>query len=247
MRPTVIVVSHTHWDREWYQPFEVFRLRLCDMVAALVDILDGDPQFRHFMLDGQTVCLDDVLELRPTLRARLRAHVDAGRISIGPWYVLQDEFLVGAEAIVRNLADGLSSARRFGRAMTIGYLPDAFGHIAQMPRILRGFQIDTAVVWRGVGDAAPGSEWRWRAPSGAEVLCLFLPGGYGNAHRLGADRDAALERLRADLANVLPLSRAALLLWMNGNDHQSAEREVPALLAALGRALPDVDLEHASL
>ncbi|MDB4968518.1 MAG: hypothetical protein JWN44_4207 [Myxococcales bacterium] len=247
MRPTVIVVSHTHWDREWYQPFEVFRLRLGQMVSALLDILDADPEFRHFMLDGQTVCLDDVLELHPSLRSRLKAHVDSGRISIGPWYVLQDEFLVGAESIVRNLSDGLSSARRFGRAMTIGYLPDAFGHIAQMPRILRGFGIETAVVWRGVGDASPGSEWRWRAPSGAEVLCLFLPGGYGNAHRLGSDRDQALDRLRADLATVLPQSRAALLLWMNGNDHQPAEPHVPALLAALGRALPQIDIEHASL
>jgi len=247
MRPTVIVVSHTHWDREWYRPFEVFRLRLRDMVVRLLDLLDADPQFRHFMLDGQTVCLDDLLELEPSLAPRLKAQVDAGRISIGPWYVLQDEFLVGAESIVRNLAEGLRSARRFGRAMAIGYLPDAFGHIAQMPAILRGFGIETAVVWRGVGDRARGSEWRWRAPSGAEVLCLFLPGGYGNAHRLGSDREPALARLRADLAQVMPLSRAATLLWMNGNDHQPAEPEVPALLAELGRALPAVSLEHASL
>ncbi|HEX9102486.1 MAG TPA: alpha-mannosidase, partial [Polyangia bacterium] len=247
MRPVVVVVSHTHWDREWYQPFEIFRARLADTVAALLDVLDGDPAFRHFMLDGQTVCLDDVLELRPQLEPRLRAHIAAGRIGVGPWYVLQDEFLVGAEAIVRNLAEGLASARRFGRPMAIGYLPDAFGHIAQMPRILRGFGLETAVVWRGVGDRAPGSEWRWRAPGGAEVLCLFLPGGYGNAHRLGPDGDAALARLRGDLADVLPRSRAAVLLWMNGNDHQPAEPDVPALLAALGRAQPDVELEHASL
>ena len=247
MRPAVIVVSHTHWDREWYQPFEVFRSRLCEMVAELLDILDRDSGFRHFMLDGQTVCVDDVLALRPTLEARLRAQIQAGRIGIGPWYVLQDEFLVGAESIVRNLAEGLRSARRFGRPMAIGYLPDAFGHIAQMPRILRGFGIETAVVWRGVGDRAPASEWRWRAPGGDEVLCLFLPGGYGNAHRLGADGDQALARLRADLANVLPSSRAATLLWMNGNDHQPAEASVPALLAGLRAALPEIDLEHASL
>jgi alpha-mannosidase len=247
MRPVVVVVSHTHWDREWYRPFEVFRARLCNMVAALLDLLDSDPRFRHFMLDGQTVCLDDLLELRPSLGPRLQAHIDAGRIGIGPWYVLQDEFLVGAESIVRNLSQGLRSARALGRPMAIGYLPDAFGHIAQMPRILRGFGIETAVVWRGVGDAAPGSEWRWRAPGGAEVLCLFLPGGYGNAHRLGANRDHALERLRADLAHHLPLSHAGVLLWMNGNDHQSAEPEVPALLRALADELPEIDLEHASL
>lgn len=248
MRPTVVVVSHTHWDREWYQPFEIFRLRLCAMASALLDLVDGDPAFRHFMLDGQTVCVDDILELHPWLRARLQAHVAAGRIGVGPWYVLQDEFLVGGEAIVRNLFEGLGSARALGRAMMIGYLPDAFGHIATMPRILRGFGIDSAVVWRGVGDAAPGSEWRWRAPSGAEVLCLFLPGGYGNAHRLGSDDDArARARLDEDLRARLPLGRAAVLLWMNGNDHQPAEPEVPARLAALRRARPDVDFEHGSL
>ena len=247
MRPTVVVVSHTHWDREWYQPFEVFRARLAAMVRALLDILDGDAGFRHFMLDGQTVALEDVLELEPSLAPRLQAHIDAGRIGIGPWYVLQDEFLVGGESIVRNLAEGLKSARRFGRPLPIGYLPDAFGHIANMPRILRGFGIETAVVWRGVGDAAPGSEWRWRAPGGAEVLCLFLPGGYGNAHQLGGDRDRALARLDGDLARVLPLSRAATILWMNGNDHQPAEPEVPGLLDALGRARPDIGFEHASL
>src|SRR4029453_737065 len=98
----VIVVSHTHWDREWYQPFEEFRLRLVEMVCGLLDLLDRDPSFRHFMLDGQTTCLEDVLELRPDLEPRLRAHVQAGRISIGPWYVLQDQFLAGGESIVHN-------------------------------------------------------------------------------------------------------------------------------------------------
>jgi alpha-mannosidase len=244
MTPTVVIVSHTHWDREWYQPFEVFRLRLAEMVAALLDLLDGEARYRHFMLDGQTVCLEDVLEVRPELDARLCSHIASGRISVGPWYVLQDEFLVGAEAIVRNLHEGLRSA---GRPMMIGYLPDAFGHIAQMPRILRGFGIDTAVVWRGVGEGAPGSEWRWRAASGAEVLCLFLPGGYGNAHGIGRDEEGARDRLRTDLQTVLPLSRAALLLWMNGNDHQPAEPALPAVLDALRRAHPDVAFEHASL
>jgi alpha-mannosidase len=224
----VIVVSHTHWDREWHQPFEVFRLRLAAVVQQLLDILDGDPAFRHFMLDGQTICLDDVLDLQPQLRPRLQAHLDAGRISIGPWYVLQDEFLVGAESIVRNLACGLRNP--YGRAMRVGYLPDAFGHIAQMPRILRGFGLDTAVVWRGVGDAP--AQWRWLAPGGAGVLCLYLPGGYGNAHHLS---EAKLDRSQS------------VQLWMNGNDHQPADPTVPATLASLAREFPDVTFEHASL
>jgi hypothetical protein len=110
-----------------------------------------------------------------------------------------------------------------------------------MPRILRGFGIDTASLWRGVGDLAPGSEWRWRAPGGSEVLCLFQPGGYGNAHRLGARTDELLR----DLDALLAQSRAGVALWMNGNDHQPAEPDVPSVLKKLAR--PDVSFEHASL
>src|SRR5499426_1811528 len=118
-----MVVSHTHWDREWYLPFEQFRLQLSDLVAALCDLLERTPAFAHFMLDGQTVCIEDVLALRPQLEPRLRALAGAGRLGIGPWYVLQDEFLVGGESIVRNLAEGLRVARQLGRPMAVGYLP----------------------------------------------------------------------------------------------------------------------------
>jgi mannosylglycerate hydrolase len=242
MKPVVIVVSHTHWDREWYRPAEVFRLRLAERVSELLDVLDRDAGFRHFMLDGQTVCVDDVLALRPSLRDRLQARLREGRIGIGPWYVLQDELLVGGESIVRNLGEGLRAARAHGRAMSIGYLPDAFGHTAFMPRILRGFGIETAVLWRGVAGASP--ELRWRSPDGSEVLCLWLPGGYGNADRLG-DEAQALERLRRDLGDSK--SQAAVLLWMNGTDHRPVEAQVPSVIAALGRAMPEVTLEHATL
>src|SRR5262249_15280597 len=215
-----------------------------DLVVGLLELLDRDPGYRHFMLDGQTICLEDVLALRPDLEPRLRRHIEGGRIGIGPWYVLQDAFLVGGEAIVRNLAEGLRVARRFGRPMPIGYLPDAFGHIAQMPRILRGFDIDTAILWRGVGDRAPGVEWRWRALDKSEVLCVWLPGGYGNACRLPDGEAAVLEKLRADPGTI---GQSGVLLWMNGVDHAPPDPRVPSLVAALGRALPDVEIVHASL
>ena len=70
---TLVVVSHTHWDREWYLPFEAFRARLVRMMDALLDLLDRDPEYKHFAVDGQTVPLDDYLEIRPDRRARHRA------------------------------------------------------------------------------------------------------------------------------------------------------------------------------
>ncbi len=149
---TLHLVSHTHWDREWYQTFQQFRLRLVRLVDHLLEILASDPDYAHFMLDGQMIVLEDYLQVRPEREAELRAHVQSGRVGVGPWYILPDEFLVSPEATLRNLLEGDRVARRFGPKMMVGYEPDAFGHIGQLPQILRGFGIETAVVWRGLMD-----------------------------------------------------------------------------------------------
>lgn len=135
------VVPHTHWDREWYLAFEQFRIRLVEMIDHLLKVLDKEPELR-FMLDGQTVVLEDYLEIRPENKARLKKYIKEGKLLIGPWHVLPDECLVSGEALVRNLLLGHRIPQEFGRVMKVGYLPDIFGHIAQMPQILRGFEID---------------------------------------------------------------------------------------------------------
>ncbi|MGH9121722.1 MAG: alpha-mannosidase, partial [Acidimicrobiales bacterium] len=126
------VVAHTHWDREWYAPFQVFRLRLVDALDELLDRLRSDPAWTSFLLDGQMAALDDYLELRPAAEEEVRALAGDGRLLLGPWYVLMDEFLVSGETILRNLEMGLRRAADFAGAMPVGYLPDMFGHIAQM-------------------------------------------------------------------------------------------------------------------
>ena len=149
------VVPHTHWDREWYQPFEVFRMRLARAVERICDVLAADSRFTSFTLDGQAVILEDVVELRPDLEPRLRRLIAAGRLEVGPSYVLPDEFLASPEALVRNLLLGRTVCERFGaRPMAVGYMPDPFGHVAQMPQILRGFGLDAFIFWRGLGDEA---------------------------------------------------------------------------------------------
>src|SRR5512139_2022199 len=123
----LIVVPHTHWDREWYQPFQQFRARLVRLMDRLLTTLEADPAFAHFHLDGQTIVLEDYLEIRPHNRDRLRRLVKAGRIAIGPWYVLPDEFLVSGESVIRNLQIGCHLAGQFGAPLRVGYLPDQFG------------------------------------------------------------------------------------------------------------------------
>ena len=132
----IAIVPHTHWDREWYESYQEFRLNLVDMIDTLVPLLESDPSYPYFMLDGQMAVIDDYLEVRPEAEPRLRALAAAGRISMGPWYILMDEFLSSGETIIRNLQMGILRAASFGGAMDVGYLPDMFGHIAQMPQIL---------------------------------------------------------------------------------------------------------------
>ena len=182
MTKTCIVVSHTHWDREWYETFQQFRLRLVRLMDKLLHILDTDPAYRYFMLDGQTIVLDDYLQIRPEREADLRRHVQDGRLLIGPWHVLPDEFLVSGEAIVRNLLLGERTARRFGAKMTVGYTPDPFGHISQLPQILRGFGMDSTAMRRGLDDQP--TELLWQSPDGSTVLLCYLRDGYDNAARL---------------------------------------------------------------
>ena len=134
---TIHLISHTHWDREWHLTFQQFRLKLVHLVDGLLDILDRDAAYEHFMLDGQTIVLDDYLQIRPEREDDLRKYIQNGRVLIGPWYILPDEFLVSPESTIRNLLEGDRGAKRFGPKMRVGYIPDPFGHIGQMPQILR--------------------------------------------------------------------------------------------------------------
>src|SRR5688572_4918972 len=124
-------------------------MQAVDLVDGVLDLLEAEPDFR-FTLDGQLATVDDYLEIRPEHEERLKSHVASGRLAIGPWQILADEFLVSGETLVRNLEMGWARADELGGPMRIGYLPDMFGHIAQMPQLLRAAGIADAVVWRGV-------------------------------------------------------------------------------------------------
>ena len=162
------LVPHTHWDREWYEPFAVFSERLVEMMDTLLDL--GDAGFPHFHLDGQTAMIDDYLARRPERADELAALVRSGQLSAGPWVTQMDEFLTSGESHIRNLEMGLRRARELGVALEVGYMPDQFGHIGQMPQILRAGGLARAMVWRGVPFTIDRSSFRWRSPDGSEVL-----------------------------------------------------------------------------
>ena len=235
------LVSHTHWDRAWYAPFEVFRVRLVRLIDRLIELLDREPAYRSFMLDGQVLPIEDYLAIRPERRGDLERLVRGGRLVIGPWYALADEYLVSPEALIRNLLIGTRTAEALGGCMREGYVPDAFGHIAQLPQIFQGFGIGSAVFWRGVGDEGERlhNEFWWQAPDGTSVLAIHLPDGYHNASNLGYpmrwgdpsaltfDPELAVDRLAAAVATLGPVARTPYLLLMNGIDHAEPDPHTP--------------------
>ncbi|HEX5366700.1 MAG TPA: glycoside hydrolase family 38 C-terminal domain-containing protein [Acidimicrobiales bacterium] len=244
-RRRVHVVPHTHWDREWYASFQTFRLGLVDLLDDLLPRVEADPAL-HFLLDGQLAVVDDYLAARPGAEERLRRLVGSGRVAVGPWYTLPDEFLVGGETLVRNLQLGLRRGDRLGGAMPVGYLPDMFGHVAQMPQILAGFGFEHAVVWRGVPAAVGRSGFTWRSPDGSAVRAEYLPQSYANGALPSPDPAALTGAVEAFVDRWGDLLDGPVL-WMSGADHQAPPPWLTRAVAEANDAQDRLDLRLSSL
>lgn len=249
------VISHTHWDREWYQTFQQYRRRLVRMIDGLIDTLEKDESYRCFHFDGQTVVLEDYLRIRPANRERLRRQIQAGRIVIGPWYVMPDEFLVSGESLVRNLQKGMGLCGEWGvPPMPSGYVTDIFGHNSQFPQILRGFGLENAVLYRGIGDYEKDA-FRWESPDGSAVTAYKLDRirSYSNFYfalrwpyeKLAYSEEDLIERGRKLAAHAKSLAAGHVLLMMDGVDHGDAEERLPEMLRILNDNIPDVEFIHA--
>lgn len=243
---TLHVISHTHWDREWYLTFQQFRLKLVHLMDGLLDILDEDPDFKHFMLDGQTIVLDDYLHMRPEKEGILRQHIQAGRILIGPWHILPDLFLVSPEAHIRNLLEGARTTRKFGPSMPIGYLPDPFGHPGQLPQILKGFGLDAAALWRGLGDV-PAELW-WQSPDGSRILLAYMRDSYSNGANLPAhDPELFARQIAMAGASLAAHSAVDDHLIMLGTDHMEPSPHTSAAIAYANSHLPETRVIQSTL
>jgi mannosylglycerate hydrolase len=246
---TAVVVPHTHWDREWYAPFETMRFHLVRFLDELVDVLEGEPDLPVFLLDGQAVILDDYLEVRGDQRERVAKLVAAGRLRPGPHYVQPDEFHASGEALVRNLLVGCQVAGEYGWAMREGYLPDTFGHVHQLPQILAGFGIETFYAMRGFGlDAeAVGDQFWWEATDGSRVLVQWLSESYSNAAVLAGEPDemalhhgtlVRYDSLSELLDRLSARSPTGVLLLLNGGDHLRVQEEVVGKVRSLSGGVP---------
>lgn len=253
----VHVVSHSHWDREWYMPFEKHRVLLVELMDTLITLFETDPDFQSFHLDGQTIVLEDYLQIRPDKKAVIVRMVQEGKLIIGPWYILQDEFLTSSEANIRNLLIGHQDAREYGPICKLGYFPDSFGNMGQAPQILLQAGMDTAVFGRGVkpvgfnnearGDYESAfSEMKWRSPDGSTVLGILFANWYHNGMEIPTDQAEAAEYWERKLKDAERYASTPHLLFMNGCDHQPVQTDLSAALQTARNLYPDVTFTHSN-
>jgi hypothetical protein len=227
------LIFHTHWDREWYLPEPTFRVRLVGMLDDVLEKLENSPELHSFLLDGQTILVEDYLAVRPERAAALRHAVRTGRLQIGPWYVLADEQIPSGESLVRNLLAGRHDAERHGGRMDVLYSPDAFGHPAMLPDLASEFGIEAGVVWRGLADL-PGDLARWRGRGGGTLLLYHLPpAGYEIGAGLAGGGGALSEHWAQTRDALAARASSRHVAVFVGADHHRAHSAPKGLLRAL--------------
>ena len=231
MRKHVIAYLHTHWDREWYREFEVFRLRLLRVFDNVLDMLSKN-KIPCFYFDGQTSALDDYLEMRPQMRDLVLMFIKQKKLFIGPFYCLVDEFLTDKTVFEKNLEIGLKEAQKYGCKDFIGYLADTFGHSQNIPEILRDFGIDKCIVWRGCGDFP--SEFSW---CGMDTVNL-VRGYFNDVFSINAPVEKKAELLKSNLDKIAAKSGNVLLLPI-GADHLGVETDIDDQIKAVNELLKE--------
>ncbi|MDI9549150.1 MAG: glycoside hydrolase family 38, partial [Chloroflexota bacterium] len=250
-------VLSTHWDREWYQSFQNFRFQLVRLLDRVVDGLEDGRLHGPFQTDGQAIILEDYLEIRPDRRSKLEELAQAGRMVIGPWYVLPDEFLVSGESLVRNLRLGRNIARDYGvEPSNAGFVCDLFGHNSQMPQIFAGFGINAGLIWRGINHLQS-RHVRWRSPDGTELLAYRFPvGGYCDfAFQVRHAREydstttpaRVAEDLRAYLRHEAEHTEVDPILLFDGGDHEEWDQQVYAAMLDYAGKEDEFEIVHTSL
>ena len=226
MKTTVHIISHSHWDREWYQSFETHRMKLIELVDNILDKAENDPEFGGFFLDGQVIAIDDYLEIRPEKRAQVEKCIREGKIQTGPWYILQDEFLTSGEACVRNL------------------------------QVLKQAGMEAVVFGRGVKPIGPNnevtggqyestySEMMWESPDGTKLPGILFANWYNNGVEIPVDEAEAKVYWDKKLADARKFAATHQLLLMNGCDHQPLQKNITEAIRVARKLYPDIEFIH---
>ncbi|EME8231044.1 glycosyl hydrolase [Enterococcus faecium] len=259
MKKKVYIISHSHWDREWYMAYEQHHMRLIELIDDLLELFEVDPSFNSFHLDGQTIILDDYLQVRPEKRQAIQQAINEGKLRIGPFYILQDDFLISSESNVRNMLIGMEESRKWGTPVMLGYFPDTFGNMGQTPQLMKQAGISAAAFGRGVKPigfdnqvleaenySSQYSEMWWKGPDQTAIFGLLFANWYSNGNEMPVEKEAALAFWKQKLADAEQYASTNHLLMMNGVDHQPVQKDISKAIHLANELFPDYEFIHSN-
>lgn len=228
------VVPHSHLDREWYRTFQENRIKLIRFMDDLLETMDSDEEYTCYSLDAQTSFIDDYFDVKPENEERFRRHVTAGRLPIGPWYVQPDEHLPTAEGIIRNLLISKRISDGYADYNRVGYVPDSFGQSAVFPTLMKGFGVDSAVIYRGFAEEdSRYNDFVWEGLDGSRLIANWMPVGYGNAMFLSEDLQKNIEVVEENIELLEKRSVSENYLLMCGSDQSFVKKFLPEAVKQL--------------
>ncbi|HEY4537149.1 MAG TPA: alpha-mannosidase [Erysipelothrix sp.] len=258
MKKKVHIISHSHWDREWYLPFEQHHMRLVELFDDLFEIFETDPDFDSFHLDGQTILLDDYLEVKPENEALVRKYIAEGKLKIGPFYILQDDYLISGEANARNMLVGLQESKKWGDPVMLGYFPDTFGNMGQAPQMMNQGGMKAVAFGRGVKTtgfnnlvvdeqySTEFSEMWWEGSNKEKIFSILFANWYSNGNEIPVDKEEAIKFWDQKLADAEKFASTNHLLMMNGVDHQPVQKDVTEAIKLANELYPDYEFVHSN-
>lgn len=237
----VHIVPHMHWDREWYFTAEESQLLLLNNMDEIFTMLENNPKYPCYVLDGQTAILDDYFSVKPDQKERFQKLVEDGKLRIGPWFTQTDTMVVRGESITRNLLLGFKDCKTFGSIMKIGYLPDSFGQSAQIPMILNGFGITRSIFWRGTSErlGTNKTEFIHKSKDGSTVTCQVLPLGYAIGKYLPEDTKELSKRMEKYLPVLDKGTTTGHILLPNGHDQMPVQKNIFQVIRTLENLYPN--------
>lgn len=256
----VYIVPHSHWDREWYMPFERHHMRLIELIDNLIKLFKTDPNYKYFHLDGQTIILDDYLKVRPENKTVIQNLIDQGKLQIGPFYILQDAFLTSSESNARNMLIGRRDSKQWGKNMVhVGYFPDTFGNMGQTPQLLKQAGLHTAMFGRGVKStgfsnatspddkfASEFSEMNWVGPDKSSVLGILFANWYDNGKEIPVESNKAKIFWDKKLNDTEKYAATNDLLFLNGSDHEPVQMNLSQAIKTANTLYPNIEFIHAN-
>jgi mannosylglycerate hydrolase len=153
-------------------------MMLIDFFDEMIELLDSGA-YPGFLLDGQVAPVLDYLEIKPEMTDKVKSLISSGKLQVGPWMILPDQYPIDGESMVRNLLLGIRKSQELGGVFKVGYTSFGWGQTAQLPQIYAGFGIDVAMIGKRVNkERAPKCEFIWQGPDGSSLLSTRF-GGWG--------------------------------------------------------------------